>query len=176
MAVARRRERLEELQQVIISRGVSASEFLPVVCDTTKEPEVVALPKIVAKRWPDAGIDILINNAGLSRNNARLFDGDTTSWVEMLSTNVLGVCMCTREVIQVCCWEGPLTSTSKMMRFPLIFLATLGRGVQHKTKIGSKWSSANSICPSLQIKVSSNPLPMQSPLWLSSHLVSEAIF
>lgn len=41
-----------------------------------------------------------MNNAGLGRNNAALWDGSTASWVEMVSTNVLGVCMCTREAIQ----------------------------------------------------------------------------
>jgi NAD(P)-dependent dehydrogenase (short-subunit alcohol dehydrogenase family) len=62
---------------------------------------VVALPRIIAKRWPGAGIDVLVNNAGLGRNNAALWDGSTASWVEMISTNVLGVCMCTREVLKV---------------------------------------------------------------------------
>ena len=47
---------------------------------------------------------ILVNNAGLGRNNAHLFDGKTASWVEMVSTNVLGVCMCAREAVQVGPW------------------------------------------------------------------------
>lgn len=42
-----------------------------------------------------------INNAGMGRNNAALFDGKTSSWVEMISTNVLGACMCTREALLV---------------------------------------------------------------------------
>ena len=62
---------------------------------------MVALPRIIVKRWPDAGVDVLINNAGLGRNNASLWEGSTASWVEMISINVLGVCMCTREAIQV---------------------------------------------------------------------------
>jgi NAD(P)-dependent dehydrogenase (short-subunit alcohol dehydrogenase family) len=61
---------------------------------------VVALPRIIAKRWPGAGVDVLVNNAGMARNNAGLWDGATASWVEMVSTNVLGVCMCTREALQ----------------------------------------------------------------------------
>ncbi len=61
---------------------------------------MVALPRIIAKRWPGAGVDVLVNNAGLGRNNAALWDGATASWVEMISTNVLGVCMCTREALQ----------------------------------------------------------------------------
>ncbi len=67
-----------------------------------QEAEVVALPRIIVKRWPGAGVDVLVNNAGMGRNNASLWDGSTASWVEMISTNVLGVCMCTREAIQVC--------------------------------------------------------------------------
>lgn len=31
-------------------------------------------------RRPEAGVDVLVNNAGLSRNNASLFSGDTSSW------------------------------------------------------------------------------------------------
>jgi NAD(P)-dependent dehydrogenase (short-subunit alcohol dehydrogenase family) len=46
------------------SIGVAAADFLPVVCDVTKEAEVVNLPKIITKHWPDAGIDVLVNNAG----------------------------------------------------------------------------------------------------------------
>ena len=65
---------------------------------------MVALPRIIVKRWPEAGVDVLINNAGLGRNNASLWEGSTASWVEMISINVLGVCMCTREAIQVCRW------------------------------------------------------------------------
>ena len=42
-----------------------------------------------------------VNNAGLGRDNASLFDGKTSAWVEMISTNVLGLCMCTREAITV---------------------------------------------------------------------------
>ena len=39
---------------------------------------MVALPRIIAKRWPGAGVDVLVNNAGLGRNNAALWDGATS--------------------------------------------------------------------------------------------------
>ncbi|KAK9816310.1 hypothetical protein WJX74_009060 [Apatococcus lobatus] len=101
VAIARRRDRLEDLQQELVgTHSMPIAHFLPVVCDITKEAEVVALPRIISKRWPEAGIDVLVNNAGLGRNNASLFEGSTQSWVEMVSTNVLGVCMCTREAVQ----------------------------------------------------------------------------
>ena len=62
-----------------------------------QEAEVIALPRIIVKRWRDAGVDILVNNAGMGRNDASLFDGNTASWVEMVSTNTLGVCACAHE-------------------------------------------------------------------------------
>ena len=63
---------------------------------------MVAVPRIIAKRWPGQGIDVLVNNAGLGRNNASLCSGVTSSWVEMISTNVMGLCMFTRAAVQVC--------------------------------------------------------------------------
>ena len=36
VGVARRRERLEALQQALVSAGVPVADFLPVVCDITK--------------------------------------------------------------------------------------------------------------------------------------------
>ena len=85
--------------------GTSLATYLawgsPAAAHALQEAEVVALPRIIVKRWPGAGIDVLVNNAGLGRNNAALWDGSTASWVEMISTNVLGVCMCTREVLKV---------------------------------------------------------------------------
>ena len=68
--------------------------------------QVATLPRIVSKRWPDHGIDVLVNNAGMSRNDASMFEGNVASWVEMLSTNVLGNAMCTRAVLQVCWGRG----------------------------------------------------------------------
>ena len=103
VAVARRKDRLEELQKHMVEvLGISPSLLLPVVCDITKEAEVSTLPKIVEKRWPDKreGISVLVNNAGMSRNDASIFEGSTESWVEMLSTNILGTCMVTRAVLQ----------------------------------------------------------------------------
>lgn len=47
VAVARRRERLEALQQHLLAAGVPVAEFLPVVCDITKVhlPTSHPLPK-----------------------------------------------------------------------------------------------------------------------------------
>lgn len=131
VAVARRRDKLEKLQQHMIQTiGIQPADFLPVVCDITKEAEVAALPKILVKRWPGAGIDILVNNAGLSRNDASLFAGATSSWVEMISTNVLGTCMCTREALQVSVSWMQCDTTGLTWLYLLSYVQTC-RGAAH---------------------------------------------
>ena len=42
VAVARRRERLEALQQALVGQGVPIADFLPIVCDITKVRHVPA--------------------------------------------------------------------------------------------------------------------------------------
>lgn len=86
VAVARRQDRLEALQAAIISAGLPAACLLPVVADITREPEAAALPTIIARKWgPAAGIDVLVNVAGVARNDASLMSGNSASWVEMVS-------------------------------------------------------------------------------------------
>lgn len=66
LAVGHNREDLEKLQANIVSNGCgpSAQNLLPVVCDTTKEGEVVSLRRIAQNRWPEASsVDVLINIA-----------------------------------------------------------------------------------------------------------------
>lgn len=100
VAVSRQKARLEALQSELAAAGVPLGEtFLPVVADITKEAEVVALPRIVAKRWPGAGVDVLINNAAANPANGGLLSGATSAWVEMVSTNVLGAALAAREVV-----------------------------------------------------------------------------
>eukprot|EP01024_Parvocaulis_polyphysoides_P021756 TRINITY_DN2032_c0_g1_i1.p1 TRINITY_DN2032_c0_g1~~TRINITY_DN2032_c0_g1_i1.p1 ORF type:complete len:215 (+),score=18.41 TRINITY_DN2032_c0_g1_i1:269-913(+) len=73
--------------------------FFQIVCDVTQEAEVIALPETVSNRM-SAGVDVLVNVAGLARRDAGYFDGRTDSWREMLNTNILGLSMCTREVLK----------------------------------------------------------------------------
>lgn len=54
VAVARRRERLEALQQSLVDQGVPISDFLPVVCDITKVLLLTVNPTVftqVHPRW-----------------------------------------------------------------------------------------------------------------------------
>lgn len=103
VACARRKEKLEELKGSIAREpggGGLLAGFLPLQLDVTKEAEVLVLAKVVAGRWPGAGIDVLVNNAGLARADAGLLDGATRSWVEMLNTNVLALCILSREAVR----------------------------------------------------------------------------
>lgn len=110
VAVSRRKSKLEALQEAASSAGVSLNDFLPVVCDLTKEAEVTALPRIVTRRWPGAGIDILINAVGagkkggageanFSNANFSLLNGNSSSWVEAISAGVLGTALVSREAV-----------------------------------------------------------------------------
>lgn len=91
--LARRTERLGDLQSTIAAAGGQAAAF---PADLRREEAVVSAFAAVRKKW--GGIDVLINNAGLGRQ-ASLMAGDTHKWREMLEVNVLGLCICTREAL-----------------------------------------------------------------------------
>jgi len=119
VGLARRGDKLEELADEIKKRHASEKaastsnssssnpsnsipppEFLPVICDVTREGEVAALPKIVRARWgPESGVDVLVNNAGMSRHDSALLDGNPASWAAMLNVNVLAPALLTRVVV-----------------------------------------------------------------------------
>ncbi len=90
--VARRQERLEELAKELTSSSVHTLALD--VCDRTSVQSALAnLPE------PWSAIDILINNAGLSRGLNKLQEGDFQDWEEMIDTNIKGVLYLTRSVV-----------------------------------------------------------------------------
>lgn len=101
VAVARRADRLAALKRDLVAAGASPDAVLPAVLDVTREAECAALPGLIQRAWGrDAGIDVLINNAGASRADSALFDGDTAAWIAMLELNVLAPCVLTRTAVQ----------------------------------------------------------------------------
>jgi NADP-dependent 3-hydroxy acid dehydrogenase YdfG len=66
-------------------------------CDLTKEDEILAMFEEISKNFK--GVDVCINNAGLS-HCAPLLSGDTSQWRQMLDVNVLGPTICTREAVK----------------------------------------------------------------------------
>ncbi|KAK4874252.1 hypothetical protein RN001_013612 [Aquatica leii] len=94
VGLSRRKNRGEELAKKLIQRK---GQFHPLVVDITKEQEVLsAFDWIKEELGP---VHILINNAGVKRSTM-LIDGDTSMWKETLDTNILGLCMMTREAVK----------------------------------------------------------------------------
>jgi len=91
---ARRRERLEELVQNLhlISENVYLLK-LDVRDRSAVESAISGLPP----EW--SNIDILINNAGLSRGLDKLQEADFLDWEEMIDTNVKGLLYLTRFIV-----------------------------------------------------------------------------
>lgn len=96
VGLARRAERVELLKSQI---STSATGVLhPLKCDVTSEADIKK-----AFTWTIenlGGVDVLINNAGITRQ-FKLIDNDNTSLIkEIIDTNVMGVVLCTREAFQ----------------------------------------------------------------------------
>jgi 3-hydroxy acid dehydrogenase / malonic semialdehyde reductase len=92
---ARRSERLETLAQELEKEFNADVYILPM--DVTERPQVESQLKSLPEDW--SKIDILINNAGLSRGLDKLYEGDIRDWEEMIDTNVKGLLYVTRFVV-----------------------------------------------------------------------------
>jgi 3-hydroxy acid dehydrogenase / malonic semialdehyde reductase len=92
---ARRLERLQQLGCELNQKfGVEVHLLQLDVCDRTAvESAISTLPP----GWSD--IDILINNAGLSRGLDKLHAGNFQDWEEMIDTNIKGLLYLTRYVV-----------------------------------------------------------------------------
>ncbi|MBD2181497.1 SDR family oxidoreductase [Aerosakkonema funiforme] len=92
---ARRFERLEELADRLGKEFSASIHLLQLdVCDRTQvESSLQSLPE------PWSNIDILINNAGLSRGLNKLQEGSFQDWEEMIDTNIKGLLYVTRYVV-----------------------------------------------------------------------------
>ncbi len=89
--VARRRERLESLTQML---GVPIYLIqLDLRNRSAVEQEFADLPD----EWK--AIDVLVNNAGLGRGLDKLHEGNVDGWEEMIDTNVKGLLYVSRAVI-----------------------------------------------------------------------------
>ncbi|HCN37880.1 MAG TPA: NAD(P)-dependent oxidoreductase [Bacteroidetes bacterium] len=93
----RRKERLTELKKLIESKykvHVATLNF-----DIRKFSEVRKAFNSLPSGFRN--IDILINNAGLSRGLNKLQDGVLEDWEEMIDTNVKGLLYVTKEVLKI---------------------------------------------------------------------------
>jgi NADP-dependent 3-hydroxy acid dehydrogenase YdfG len=95
LLAARRVEKLAAVAAEAIQRGAGAVRTISLDVRDHKavEQAIAALPP----EW--AAIDVLVNNAGLSRGLEKLYKGSIDDWEEMLDTNVKGLLYVTRAVV-----------------------------------------------------------------------------
>jgi 3-hydroxy acid dehydrogenase/malonic semialdehyde reductase len=95
LLAARRFQRLEELRPQLLAAGAPDTHLLQL--DVRNQPAVQAAVTGLPPEWQ--AIDVLINNAGLSRGLDRLQEGKIEDWDEMIDTNVKGLLYVTRAVV-----------------------------------------------------------------------------
>ena len=93
---ARRIDRIRELERELIALHPEC-EIHTFELDVRDREAVKAAIASLPEAWKK--IDILINNAGLSRGLDKLHEGSYEDWEEMIDTNVKGLLYVTREVV-----------------------------------------------------------------------------
>ena len=93
--VARRQEKLEQLAEALTKEFLTKVYLLKL--DVRDRLAVESAINSLPEPWKD--IDILINNAGLSRGLSKLHIGDFQDWEEMIDTNVKGLLYMTRYIV-----------------------------------------------------------------------------
>jgi NADP-dependent 3-hydroxy acid dehydrogenase YdfG len=95
LLAARRADKLAEVAAAALQRGAEAVHSITLDVRDRKavEEAIGALPA----EW--AAIDVLVNNAGLSRGLDKLYQGSVEDWEEMIDTNVKGLLYVTRAVV-----------------------------------------------------------------------------
>ncbi|KAK9501303.1 hypothetical protein O3M35_012041 [Rhynocoris fuscipes] len=95
-ALARRKERLEELEK---EGKTKEGSIKGIVCDVSKKDDVKAAISWIEKNW--GGINVLVNNAGVA-GRAQLTGSESEDQLStILGTNVIGLSNCVREVSAV---------------------------------------------------------------------------
>jgi 3-hydroxy acid dehydrogenase / malonic semialdehyde reductase len=92
---ARRAERLEKLAQTLESEYRVAAHYFRL--DVRDQPAVDRAVAGLPAEW--RAIDVLVNNAGLSRGMDKLPNGLVDDWEEMIDTNVKGLLYISRAVL-----------------------------------------------------------------------------
>ena len=92
---ARRLDLLLELEAALIAAG--AAGVLLFQLDVRDRGAVEDAMAGLPADW--AGIDVLVNNAGLSRGLAKVYEDDPQNWEEMIDTNIKGLLYVTRAVV-----------------------------------------------------------------------------
>jgi 3-hydroxy acid dehydrogenase / malonic semialdehyde reductase len=95
LVCARRLDPLEDLRPTLAAAGAPAVHAF--LLNVRNRAEVEAAIANLPAEWSD--IDVLVNNAGLSRGLAKVYEDDPQNWEEMIDTNVKGLLYVTRCVV-----------------------------------------------------------------------------
>jgi 3-hydroxy acid dehydrogenase / malonic semialdehyde reductase len=92
---ARRLERLQAMEAEL--RDAGAADLLLLEIDVRDREAVKRVLTELPEAW--RSIDVLVNNAGLSRGLTKLYEDDIENWEEMIDTNVKGLLYVTRAIV-----------------------------------------------------------------------------
>ena len=92
---ARRTERLKELEPALKEAG--AADVFSFELDVRHRDKVEGTLASLPASWGE--IDVLVNNAGLSRGFIKLWEDDPQNWEEMIDTNIKGLLYVTRAIV-----------------------------------------------------------------------------
>lgn len=93
IGLARRTEPIEQLSKDLHDHE---GKLIAMKCDVTNFNEIVEVFKQIEEKF--GAIHVLINNAGILANTT-LIDGNIEKWKKVFDTNVMGLCVCTKEAI-----------------------------------------------------------------------------
>lgn len=97
VGMARRLGRLNALKKEILSETPSA-QFYPARCDLSKENEIQVIFDYVNQMF--GGVDIMINNAGMTRNTSIFEKGNLDTLKMVMDTNLMGLISCTKKAFE----------------------------------------------------------------------------
>jgi 3-hydroxy acid dehydrogenase / malonic semialdehyde reductase len=97
MLLARRAEKLAALVAELVASGIDRAKLHTLTVDVRDRLQVESALTQLPAEW--SAIDILINNAGLSRGLNKLQEGEIQDWEEMIDTNIKGLLYVTRAVV-----------------------------------------------------------------------------
>jgi len=102
LLAARRVARMELLASELRELGATAVRLLPL--DVRNADAVSRAVEALPHEW--RAIEVLLNNAGLSRGLGKLHEGSVTDWNEMIDTNVKGLLHVDRAVVPLMVSRG----------------------------------------------------------------------
>ncbi|XP_043266246.1 farnesol dehydrogenase-like [Colletes gigas] len=97
MMVAGLARRVDKVKELAESLEDCSGKLHAVECDVSKEESVVS-----AFAWVQENlgpVNVLVNNAGMTKESS-LIEGSLEDWRTVFDTNVLGLCLCTREAVR----------------------------------------------------------------------------